>query len=471
MSFVDAIDNQEARTENAMKARASSADRCVDFFFKAGALRGQNPIPSFTAAHAENEDVALRILQWARDARGGAGERQIFRTILKDLATSHNDDVVKLISKIPEIGRWDDLLVLVDTAYENQAFDLIHQALNDDNGLCAKWMPRKGEIAAKLRSHFEWTPKFYRKRLVELTKVVETQMCNKEWDEINFSHVPSLAHARYRSAFARNAKTYEAYLEALDKGDPSVKINAGAVYPYDVIKGCLNYWDGGFTGDERAIKAQWEALENFVGDAKVMPLIDTSGSMFGSHYGDTLSPVEVAVSLGLYFADKNQGPFKDAWLNFSTSPKLRVLKGDIIQKIKQMQKSWNDWGGSTNLHAAFELMLKTAVDGNVASEDMPEVLMIFSDMQFNHCVTHDDSAIEMIRRKYREAGYELPHVVFWNLRAADNVPVRFDESGTALVSGASPSIASSILKSLEDGMVSPEAIMLKAVMKERYDLK
>jgi hypothetical protein len=98
---------------------------------------------------------------------------------------------------------------------------------------------------------------------------------------------------------------------------------------------------------------------------------------------------------------------------------------------------------------------------------MPGTLVIFSDMQFNACVKHDDSAMEMIERKYKDAGYELPKVVFWNLNAGANVPVKFDKSGTALVSGFSPAIATAVLSGDNDGF-TPEAIMLKAVMADRY---
>jgi hypothetical protein len=178
-----------------------------------------------------------------------------------------------------------------------------------------------------------------------------------------------------------------------------------------------------------------------------------------------LTCLEVAVSLGLYFADKNKGKFKDTFLTFSSSPQLLHLKGNINQKIDQMVKS--DWEMSTNLHAAFHEILNTAVKGKVPQDEMPETLVIFSDMQFNQCLRHDDSAIEMIARKYEQAGYTLPKVVFWNLNASGNAPVKFDKSGVALVSGFSPAIAASILGADPDAF-TPEAIMLKMIMQDRY---
>jgi hypothetical protein len=122
---------------------------------------------------------------------------------------------------------------------------------------------------------------------------------------------------------------------------------------------------------------------------------------------------------------------------------------------------------STNLHAVFDQILNLALKNNVPQADMPETVLILSDMQFNSCIRNDDSAMEMIQRKYEEAGYAVPKVIFWNLNASfANVPVAHDKSGAALVSGFSPSIMTAILAS-ED--FSPAAIMLKAIMNPRYD--
>jgi len=324
-----------------------------------------------------------------------------------------------------------------------------------------------------LRQFFGMSPKFYRKSLVELTKVVESQMCAKEWDNINFSHVPSVAHARYKKAFGRNTEKYAEYVKALVKGDdPIVKVNAAAVYPYDVLKGLINSY--GVTFDKTQldlITKQWEALPNYIGDANVLPLVDVSGSMScpagGYNSKSKTSCLEVAVSLGLYLADKNKGKFKDTFLTFSGSPKLVNLKGNINDKINQMNTGEV---ANTNLHAAFKLILDVAVKNNVPQAEMPETLVIFSDMQFDQGVDRDESAIEMIERKYKEAGYTVPQVVFWNLNAAyGNTPVKFDKKGTALVSGFSPAVAGGIMGGNMDDF-TPEAVMLKTVMKPRYDL-
>ena len=195
----------EARTLNNMKALESSLNKNVDLFSKIGASRGKDIIPQWEAAYQEDADLAVRIALWARDVRGGAGERQLFRDILLHLEKQHKTVLTKtkLLVKVPDIGRWDDLLIFTDPDVKSMAFDLIHVALRLGDGLCAKWMPRKGPLANELRNAFGWTPKFYRKRLVELTKVVETAMCAKKWDTINFEHVPSLAMSRYLTTHDR----------------------------------------------------------------------------------------------------------------------------------------------------------------------------------------------------------------------------------------------------------------------------
>lgn len=470
MSFKNAVLNTsvEARTWNGMKALKSTLSNTTDLFFKIGASRGKDISKQFEKAYHEDRELALRVAQWARDVRGGAGERELYRKTLKFLEKNYKHELLntRILRNTAEIGRWDDLLVFEDAEVKSVAYDLIREALDAGNGLCAKWMPRKGAQAAELREHFGWSPKFYRKRLVELTKVVETQMCAKEWDGINFSHVPSLAMSRYSKAFGKNAPDhFTAYKEALKKGDPKVaKVNAGAVYPYDIVKNVRH-------GDSALADEQWKALPNYIGDAMVLPLVDVSGSMTspigGKYVIGATTCLDVAVSLGLYCADKNTGPFKDLFLTFSTTPKFEHVKGTLSQKIRQMERS--HWAMSTNLHGAFSEILRVAVQNKVTAEDMPQVLLIMSDMQFNQCTRFDDSAMQMIRRKYEDAGYAVPAVVFWNLNAADNVPVRFDEKGVALVSGFSPAIMKSVLAADLEGM-TPESIMKKTVSSDRYAL-
>jgi len=470
-TFVEAVANQEARTENGMKARKSTANSCVDLFFKIGASRGKDITKDFVAAFAEDKDLALRIAQWARDARGGSGERKLFRDILVYLEKYDPESAKALIHKIPEIGRWDDIFVFKSKELKTVAYNMLGDALRAKNGLAAKWTPRQGPIAVEIRNHFGMSPKFYRKSLVEMTKVVESQMCAKEWDNINFSHVPSVASARYKKAFFRNTEKYKEYVAALVKGeDPEVKVNAGAVYPYDVLKGVVGHYIKNYNSTELAlVEKQWEALENFVGDASVLPLVDVSGSMSClAGNNKNLSCLTVAVSLGLYLADKNKGKFKDTFLTFSGNPELVTLKGSILEKVRQMSSS--NWDMNTDLEKAMKLVLKTAVKGNVPQAEMPSMLLILSDMQFDQCSKANRSALKMIEKEFEKAGYEMPKVVFWNLNSKDNAPAKYNDVGVALISGFSPAIMKTVLAADLD-QFTPEAIMRKAVMIDRYTLQ
>jgi hypothetical protein len=473
MSFVNAVQKSKnkavARTANGMKARATSQSPVLDLFGLIGSARGTDITKQFTASLVENADLTLRMLQWARDIREGAGERATFRNLLSALEATDPTLAGKLMHKIPALGRWDDLFAYKNPINRNQAFALIAEALEAKNGLAAKWMPRKGPVAVELTRYLGLSPKAYRKLIVGLTNVVETQMCAKEWEAINFSHVPSVASARYQKAFGRNAKeSYSAYIAELKKpvaerADPKVKINASAVYPYDVVKSVVK-------GNAAVADEQWKALPNYIGDAKVLPMVDVSGSMGSLWYSHSqLQPIDIAVSLGLYCASKNTGDFKDLFLTFSGKPKMEHLKGTLSQKMTQMSKA--HWEMNTNLHAAFDEILKIAVKGNVTQEDMPDMLLILSDMQFDACTRYDDSAMQMIKRKYKEAGYDVPKIVFWNLsmygKENGNTPVKFDKNGTAHVSGFSPSVMKHVLANdLEE--FTPYNVMLKTLMSDRY---
>ncbi len=474
MKFSQAIARQTSkanvRTENGMRARSTTGQPVLDLFSAIGSARGVDLSAQFNAALADNVDLTLRTMLWARDIREGSGERQTFRNLLAALEKQNPSLAGKLMYKVPELGRWDDLFTYVDPINRRAAFTMIRNALMDQNGLCAKWMPRKGPVAVELTKFLSLTPKQYRKLIVGLSKTVEQQMCAKEWNEINFSHVPSVASARYQKAFGRNApEAYSAYLRELQKPeaerDSKVKINAGALYPHDVIKSV-------FTGNKAVADEQWKALPNYLGNDKIFPMVDVSGSMgsFHSYYAQkgVVQPIEAAVALGLYVSDKNSSDFKDCFLTFAGNCNVVKLSGTLSQKIAQMQKAGDDWGSNTNLHRAFEKLLDVALKGKVSQEDMPSVLLILSDMQFDSCVKFDDTAYKMIKRKYQDAGYNLPKIVFWNLNASyGNQPVRFDKNGTAILSGFSPSLMKSVLANdLEE--FTPWNVMLQTIMKDRY---
>ena len=292
-SFANAVKNVqlETRTANGMKTFDSSKNDLVDLFFMIGASRGKDLSVPFTKALKEDELLALRMLMWARDVRGGAGEREVVRKVLVHLEKTYPKALDRILPHLSEFGRWDDLLVFQSKEFKTKAYTLIGNALREKNGLAAKWMPRKGTIAREIREFFGMSPKFYRKSLVSLTKVVEQNMCSGDWSNIEYSHVPSLAAARYQKAFNKHdPEGYAKYKAKLTTGE--AKVNAGAVYPYDVIKSRR------FGGDDTVIQAQWDALPCYIGDELVLPVCDVSGSM-GSPMKCGLTYAEAAAAMAM----------------------------------------------------------------------------------------------------------------------------------------------------------------------------
>lgn len=469
-TFANAVQHtpEYSRTHNGGLTFKSSTDPVVDLFFLIGASRGKDITVPFEKALNYDSERTLRMLFYARDIRQGMGERQTFRSLMKFLEANYPLAAVRLIQLIPEYGRWDDILIFTSRATQEVAFDLIKTTLEGSNmsakGLCAKWMPRKGVLAAKLRNHMGWTPKRWRKTLVNLTRVVETQMCAKQWDSIDYNKVPSVAAARYQKAFSKNDEVrYGAYREALSSKDPVVrstaKINASAVYPHDVLKSIK-------MGDPAVAAAQWEALPDYTKGARILPVVDVSGSM-GCRVGGNanLTCMDVSVSLGLYLADKQKGAFKDIVCTFSSDSRLEILRGDIRSKVRQLQGM--HWGMSTNIEKAFHSILTMAVHNRVPSDEMPEMLLVISDMEFNSCAK--GTAFETARRMYSKYGYDLPKVVFWNVNAREgNSPVTFRDNDTALVSGFSPTILKAVLGGRFERF-TPQAIVDNAIMTPRYD--
>jgi hypothetical protein len=276
----------------------------------------------------------------------------------------------------------------------------------------------------------------------------------------------------YMKAFSKRLpEEWVAYLESVKKGE--TKINAGALYPYDVTKN-LRY------GDSDGADVQWNALPNYMegNNERVLPLVDVSGSMGTSAGGNpNVSCMDVAVSLGLYISERNVGPFQDAFVTFSSNPKLEILKGSLSDRFRQLSRA--DWNMSTDIEKAMKLILNKAKANNVAKEEMPTMLMIFSDMQFNSACgggsgyygggsnAWNPTALEMTNKLYSDAGYEVPKVVFWNLAGRnDNTPVQSNDTGTALVSGFSPSLLLSLLSGKD---ISPYSMMMDVVNSERYE--
>lgn len=477
-------------TLNGGATNASSLNPVVDLFFQIGAMRGwdeSNIVEAFTSALRHNPEQALKVLFWARDIRQGTGERRTFRTVCQHFADAYPEIMSSLIPLIPEYGRWDDLLVFISPVdiptgvrvtrtnlngihpCEEAALSTISSALRSGDALCAKWMPRekssKGAIARKIRKYMGLSPKAYRKLLANFTKVVESQMCSGDWDGIEYGHVPSQAMRIYKGAFKRHSEErWASYEQGLTAG--TEKVNAGAIYPHEIIGSYISEYQQ--QGVPAVSEAQWNALPNWLmnNPYRILPVVDTSGSMYGGYGRQTgVKPIQVSVSLGLYVAERNNGPFKNCFVTFSERPTMQVVSGSTLsERIHSVSSA--DWGMSTNLNGTFDAILTHAKRNRVSQDDMPNVVLILSDMEFNQGVDPNSTSMEHVRAAYSAAGYEVPKVVFWNLNARKgNVPVTFREDGTALVSGFSPAIMKSLLSGKD---FTPEGIMMETIGGERY---
>lgn len=489
-SLIAGLENKTAYTAKGAKSYATTLSKVLDFFGSAGSVRSRaesEVVTLFRNAYSEDKTLALKTLFYLSDVRGGQGERRLFRLCFNWLANNDRDVARKLMQHIPEFTRWDNVLEsLENTPLETEAIDLLVKQLRADikdemPTLAGKWAPSEQasspvtkRLAKKVRERMQFSPKTYRKMLSRLRKqigIVERLMCSRDWTEVDFSKVPSRAALLYKEAFKRHTpELYQKFLTRVEKGE--AKINAATLYPYDLVKAYLGGYSGRSGSLDRTIEAQWKALPNYLQDNphNGLVIVDSSGSMYsGNYHGGTSTPgprpIDVAVGLAIYFAERNVGAFNGYMMRFADRSELVNLgNGSLYDKVGQCL---NGFCGSTNVQSAFDAILDTAVRNKVPAKDMPSTLYIISDMQFDQsCSRNDKTALEVAKEKYRKAGYECPSIVFWNVNAyLKDQPVQVNERGVALVSGASPSI----LKSVLGGKVeTPYDLMMQTINTERY---
>jgi hypothetical protein len=450
----NAMTTSDSLTENGAITHSTSGSFVVDLFGAMGSMRGQDVIPLFVRAYAEDADLALRCIQFCRDVRGGMGEREHYRKVVSFLIHNDPDVAEKLIQKTPLIGRFDELKVFVGTKLEKQAMQFWLESIITRNQLAAKWAPRKGPVFNAMRRLLGVKPKTLRKLLVENTNVVETKMCKQEWDDIEYSKLPSRAQMIYKNAFAKHDnERYIDYLEGLENG--TEKVNSATLYPHEVASKNVGALE----------EAQWKALPDYVEDGSFLPVVDTSYSM-DQPACKGYTCMDISISLGLYLAKYNKSSFKDHFITFSERPTLQVLNGTNLATNKHLLKTC-DWGYSTDLYSVFNLVLSSAKARNLDKEEMPDSILILSDMEFNEAIPGKTN-FESIKSLYKDSGYDLPRLVFWNLNAREgNVPIKVSDEGTMLVSGFSPAVMKSILK---NEVKSPLDLVRASVCIDKYSL-
>lgn len=475
-----------ALTENGGAAYTTTGSDCLDLFSLIGAMRAQSDeqlCRMFDRAWAEDPDLAMKILFFARDIRGGLGERRIFRTILRDQAGKHADAVRKNVALIAEYGRFDDCLCLMGTPCERAAIDVFRAQLDADlaalkNGepvsLLAKWLPSVNatnketvKTAKDVAFFLGMRESEYRKTLTALRaqiRLIENDLRRRDYC-FDYEKQPSRALFKYKKAFLRNDRDrYLDFLSRAERGE--AKIHADNVAPYELAASFFDEYGSmrAMTPEQtRVINATWEQLPDFGGEENALAVIDTSGSMHWT--GIKPMPAAAALSLGLYFAQHNRGRFANCFIEFSETPQLIELKGETFADRLRYAASFCQVA-NTNLAAVFDLVLSTARKHRLPQEELPAKLVIVSDMEFDACVDDASKTVfERARKRYAACGYRLPKVVFWNVAARHaHVPVTRNEQGAALVSGVTPRIFSMVA----GNAASPYDLMLEILSGERY---
>lgn len=478
MNFADEMRKQSnfTRTENGAVAISSTGDACLDLFGSIGSLRGADETriqTLFAEAFKENPLTATKIAFYARDIRGGLGERKTFRTLLRYMAEMHPESLRPNLDLIGVFGRYDDLYCLIGTPLEDdmwsamkKQFDEDLHNLNSGNAisLLAKWIKTADASSSATRKLGILTaqklgyPVYNFKRIVRSMRkhigIVESLMSDGQWSEIKYSEVPSRAMMIYRKAFMNHdSDRFSQFISKAVTGEE--KINSSTLYPYDIVEKILYGRE-----DSKALEAQWRQLPNYVEEGtNAIVMADVSGSMSGR-------PMATSIGLAIYFAERNKGDYHNLFMTFSSNPQIVQLKGETLyQKIHNASKA--EWGNSTNLKAAFDKVLDTAIDGNISKQDMPKSIIVISDMEIDYCGDRNWTFYDKMKHKYEEHGYEIPNVVFWNVNSRHNV-FHADKSrkGVQICSGQSVTVFKQLIGCIG---YTPVEMMNKVINSERYD--
>lgn len=431
-------------------------------------------------AYAENPELTLKILFFSRDIRGGLGERRFFRVALGYLAAENPDAVRKNIEYIPEFGRYDDLLVLLGTPCENDAFALIKKQWSEDVNslrtenkpvsLLGKWLPSVNtsniqavKTGRKLAAALGLSEREYRKTLVALRariKIIENNLRERNYT-FDYEKLPSRALFKYSEAFLRNDKErYEDFLRRVSEG--KAVMNTSTLTPYDIVNKCI-YAQNPAKETRKTLDVSWNALPEYKFEGNTLAVVDGSGSMYCMIKP---MPISVAISLGIYFAEHTTGEYGNSFITFSRTPKFVEIKGkDIYEKVKYCME-FNDIE-NTDLAAVFELVLKAAIKNNLPQSELPARIVIISDMEFDDCIENaEETNFEHAKKLFEAHGYKLPTLVFWNVAArGNNFPVTQDERGVTLVSGFTPSMFEMVSAG---EYLTPYEFMTVTLANERY---
>lgn len=478
-----------AYTENGALTYSTSLNHNLDFFALASAKRDDvdDAVKLFVKAYDENPLLAIKNLFYLRDIRNGQGERAVFRACMQHMANDEKmtDVLVKCIRHIPEYGSWKDVFALY-TPFSNDKVSKeicrvtkeqldadIKNAIEDKPiSLCAKWYPlanntknpQKKSVAKSLCASIFVSNVECRKIISNLRRalnICEQHMSANKWASIDYSKLPSKAGMIHRDAFLKHDKErYEQFLDDVKQGKEC--INASTIYPYEIVKKYITeYYYSERPQKDETLEQLWRNLPDYCDGKNAICVVDVSGSMLDPMF----RPICTSVSLGIYFAERNNSAFKGKYITFSESPTIQSIDKDasLLDKVKKVMRS--GWGMNTDILRVFDLILDSAVSADLKQSDMPETVYIISDMEFDKACDIKKTTFANIKTKYKKAGYECPQLVFWNVASRnDSVPVRKHTSGTTLVSGLSPIV----FKYAVEGK-NPEEFMMDVLSSTRYE--
>lgn len=432
---------------------ATSYDYNLDVFSMLTRFNSQKSIiDMFNKALTEDEDLALANLLYILDIRGGKGERLLFKTIYEDLCQKHPTQALRILPFISELGRYDYILVGINTPIEKETINLIKNQLEQDinaktPSLLAKWLPshrthgKNSSLAKKIMKSLNMSEKEYRSVLSELRSkinIVEKNLTNKDYDKIDFSKVPANAILKYSDAYNKNIKEkYDTYKNSVKTGD--TKINTTGLFSYQIIQKVLF----GNKSDEELYNLMWKNQKNlFDNNTKnLLVVADTSGSMLSYR----ALPYCTSIGLAMYIAERNEGLFKNHFITFSEEPTLQKIIGNtLVEKVNNMQEinAWN-----TDVDKVFDLILKTSVENKLNQDELPSHIIIISDMEFDRGVqSQNGTNFDGWKEAFKKEGYNLPTIIFWNVAGSTKgVPVTKFDNDVAMVSGFSTNILDNLL--------------------------
>lgn len=513
-------------TDNGALVYKTTGKPFVDLNFSLSSFRSANGqklqdlIDKFAKCYHENPVLAWKYLFYVGDIREGAGERKAFLEMFKFMIKEESQYIVAgMLKLIPEYTRFDvwfkiweavkeiavsgpeynyllsfhDIIgYLVDKQWQEDVRGMIN---GEEISLLAKWMPsintsskRTKSLAFDAMEMLGFNPasavhqKHYRQTLSQLRayiNVVEKNMSENDWQDINYEKIPSKAAIKYKAAFYRHDNSrYQNYIDKAVAGEK--KFNASVTQPHEIIRQIRSGQYNNATS--QTLEAAWKNLKNMMVEDTIV-VCDTSGSM-GNYIGSTkVRAIDVSIGLAIYCAERLSGSMHNKFITFDYNPNfVSFSDGTLIEKMQSF-RCIN--AGNTDIQAVFKLLADSYARGRIREIDMPSKILIISDMQFDtarrkqfgmvrskfveHQHTDQQTLFDTIKEEWAQitkGKVSMPKLIFWNVcdTDKDTIPMVENENGLILLSGFS----TNILKMAMSGQYDPFAALLEILGSKRY---